>query len=129
MKQLRTVITILTIVFILLAGSLVSYRYVETTTQHMGVLLESVENSITDQKWEQAQNVLNNAQQKWKNDNSKWGIILDHEVIDNINFNLKQLEKSIGLQDVSESISEVTTLKLQFEHIFDNELFTMKNIF
>ena len=126
---MRTVITILTIVIFLLGSSVVSYRYVETTTQHMGVLLESVENSITDHKWEQAQNVLSNAQQKWQNDNPKWGIILDHEVIDNINFNLKQLEKSIGLQDVSESISEVTTLKLQFEHIFDNELFTMKNIF
>ncbi|KUO72868.1 MAG: hypothetical protein APF81_26695 [Desulfosporosinus sp. BRH_c37] len=126
---MRTPITIIIIIIILLGGSLASYRYVETNTQIMGALLESVEASITVQKWEGAQAELNIAEQNWNNDNKWWSIILDHQEIDNININMKRLEKYLGVQDVSQSLGEVTTLKLLFEHIFDTELFTLKNIF
>lgn len=126
---MRTLITIIIIVITLIGGSLASYRYVETSTQTMGALLESVEDSITAQKWEGAQEDLNTAQLNWNNDNTWWSVILDHEEIDIIDINMKRLEKYIGVQDVSQSLGEVTTLKLLFEHIFDNELFTLKNIF
>jgi hypothetical protein len=128
-NSLRAIMTIIIIVFILLGGSFASYRFVETTTQTMGALLESVEDSITHHKWESAQAKLYTAQQNWDNDNTRWSIILDHEEIDNINMNLKRLEKYLGVQDVSRSIGEVTTLKLRFEHIFETEMFTLENIF
>ena len=126
---MRTLITIISIFIILLGGSFASYRYVETRTQTMGALLESVEDSIIVQKWEGAQADLNIAQQNWKADDTWWSIILDHQEIDNININMKRLEKFIGLQDVSQSLGEVTTLELLFEHIFDTELLNFKNIF
>lgn len=126
---MRTLITIISIFIILVGGSFASYRYVETRTQTMGTLLESVEDSIIVQKWEGAQADLNIAQQNWKADDTWWSIILDHQEIDNININMKRLEKFIGLQDVSQSLGEVTTLELLFEHIFDTELLNFKNIF
>lgn len=126
---MRTVMTIIIIVIILLGGSFASYRFVETATQTMGVLLESVEDSISNHKWEGAQDKLYTAQQNWDKDSTWWSIILDHEEIDNINMNLKRLEKYLGVQDVSQSIGEVTILKLRFEHIFKTEKFTLENIF
>lgn len=116
-------------IIVLIGGSSASYRYVKTNTQIMSTLLESVEASITVQKWEGAQTELNIAQQNWNNDNTWWSIILDRQEMDNININLKCLEKYIGIQDVSQSLGEVTTLKLQFEDILDHELFTLNNIF
>lgn len=95
----------------------------------MGALLESVENSIAHQKWEAAQNDLNTAQQNWNNDNTYWTIILDDRKINDISINMKRLGKYIKIQEVSESVGEVTTLKLLFEHISDTELFNIKNIF
>jgi len=126
---LRTLITIIIIVIILLGGSFASYRYVQSSTQTMGALLGSVEDSITVQKWEGAQEELNTAQQNWNNDNTWWSILLDHQVIDNIDINMKRLKKYIGVHDVSQSLGEITVLKLLFEHIYDTELFTLKNIF
>jgi len=126
---LRTLLTIIIIALVLLGGSLASYQYVETTTQKMGILLKSVDDSITLQKWQGAQEELSTAQQNWDKNITWWSIILDHQEIDNININLKRLEKYIGVHDVSQSLGEVTTLRLLFEHIFDTELFTLKNIF
>lgn len=126
---MRTLLTIIIIALVLLGGSLASYQYVETTTQKMGILLKSVDDSITLQKWQGAQEELSTAQQNWDKNITWWSIILDHQEIDNININLKRLEKYIGVHDVSQSLGEVTTLRLLFEHIFDTELFTLKNIF
>ena len=126
---MRTIITIISIFIILIGGSFTSYRYVETRTQTMGALLKSVEDSIIAQKWEGAQAGLNIAQQNWKADNTWWSIILDHQEIDGININMKRLEKFIGIQDVSQSLGEVTTLELLFEHIYDTELLNLENIF
>lgn len=126
---MRTLIIIISFVIILFGGSVSSYRFVETRTQTMGVLLESVEDSITIQKWEEAQKELTIVQQKWRNDNTWWSIFLDHYQIDNIDINMRRLEKFIGIQDFSQSIGEITTLKLHFEHISDTELLTINNIF
>ena len=125
---MRTLITIVIIFILLVGGSFASYQYVETRTQTMGALLESVEDSITIRKWEGAREELNTAQQNWNTDNTWWSIILDHQEIDNININLKRLEKFIVIQDVSQSLGEVTTLQLLFEHIYDTELFNLKNV-
>jgi len=126
---LRTLITILAIVLLLAGSSFVSYRSVETATQTMGALLESVETSITAQQWEGAQEELKTAQQHWSHDNTWWSIILDHQEIDDININMKRLEKYISIQDFSQSLGEVTTLRLLFEHISNTEMFTLENIF
>lgn len=126
---MRTIITIITIVIILCGGSFASYQYVVTATGAMGALLESVEDSITGQKWERAHEELNTAQEKWKDDSTWWSILLDHQAIDNIDINMKRLEKYIGVQDVSKSLGELTTLRLLFEHISGAEMFTLENIF
>ncbi|TGE39681.1 DUF4363 family protein [Desulfosporosinus fructosivorans] len=126
---MRTIITIVTIVIILCGGSFASYQYITTATGTMGTLLESVENSITVEKWEKADEELNITQKKWEDNNMWWSILLDHQAIDNIDINLKRLEKHIGVQDISESLGELTTLKLLFEQISGAEMFTLENIF
>lgn len=125
---MRTLITIAILVLTLAWGSFASYRYVETTTQTMGTLLESVEAAITQQKWEGAQELTNYAQQKWKVDGTWWSILLDHQEIDTIDINLERLGKFLAIQDTPRSLGEVTTLRLLFEHIVDMEAFTLENI-
>lgn len=95
----------------------------------MGILLKSIDDSITVGKWEQAQEDLSTAQQTWNNDNTWWSILLDNQEIDDINIDMQQLRKYIAIQDVSQSLGEITTLELHFDDIFDAELFNFKNVF
>ncbi len=126
---MRTLPTIVIIVVLLLGGSLASYRYIETTTQAMGAQLETVEQSISTQKWEGTQKKMNTAQQRWDKTKTWWSVLLDHQEIDNIDISMKRLEKYIEKQDVSLSLGEVSTLKLIVNHIYDTEKFTLGNIF
>ena len=126
---MRTILTIVIIVILLLGGSLASYRYIETTTQAIGAQFETVEQSISTQKWEGAQNKLNIAQQDWEKAKPWWTVILEHQEIDNIDISMKRLEKYIETQDISLSLGEMSVLKLIVNHIQDTEKFTFGNIF
>jgi hypothetical protein len=126
---LRTLITIVTIVILLLGGSLTSYQYIQTSTRAFGVPLEAVEQSISNQKWEVAQKELNIAQLCWDKNKTLWPVILDHQETDTIDISIKRLEKYIAAQDVSLSLGEVSALKLLVDHISDTAKFNLRNIF
>lgn len=125
---MRTLTTIFVIIVLLIGGSYISYRYIETTTQTTGTHLEVVEQSIFAQKWEEAENELTIVQQSWDKYNTWWSILLDHQEIDTIGLSMKRLEGFIERQDVTLSLGEVSSLKLFFEYIYDKEKFTIKNI-
>jgi len=125
---LRTLITIGIIVVLLLGGSLTSYQYIETSTLALGAPIDAVEQCISTQKWQAAQNELDTAQQRWDKNKDWWTVLLDHQDIDTIDISIKRLEKYIEAQDVSLSMGEVSTLKLLVDHIFDTEKFNFQNI-
>jgi len=125
---LRTVPAIIIIVLLLLGGSWTTYRYLQTTSLALGTQLEIVEQSISTQKWKVAQKELNTAQIRWENNKTWWTVLLDHQEIDNIDLSMNRLEKYIATQDISLSLAEVTTLKLQVDHISDSEKPNLQNI-
>lgn len=125
---MRTLITIVIIVILLLGGSLTSYQYIQASTQALGVPLETVERSISTQKWEIAQQEFNTAQLRWDKDKTWWTIVLDHQEIDTIDLCIMRLGKYIEAQDVSLSLGEVAALKLLVDHISDTEKLNLQNI-
>jgi len=125
---LRTLLTIITIVLLLLGGSFTSYRYIQTTTHTTGIRLESVEQFVSLQNWEGAKKELSAVRESWDNNNTWWSILLDHQEIDRINLSMSRLEKLLNRQDVTLSLGEVSTLKVLFENIYDNEKFVLENI-
>lgn len=125
---MRTIPTIVIIAILLLGGSLTSYQYIQTSTQALGVPLETVEQSISTQKWEVAQKELDTAQQRWDKNKTWWTVLLNHQEIDTIDISIKRLEKYLETHDVSLSLGEVATLKLQVDHISDTEKLNLRNI-
>ncbi|MCB8815753.1 DUF4363 family protein [Desulfosporosinus shakirovi] len=125
---MRTLLTILVIVMLLLGGSFTSYQYIQTTTYTAGEHLELLEQSISFEKWEGAQKELSTVQQNWDKNNTWWSILLDHEEIDTIDISLSRLGSHLARQDVTLSLAEVSNLKFLFENLYDKERFTLKNI-
>jgi hypothetical protein len=125
---LRTLITIVTLVILLLGGSLTSSQYIQTSTLAFGVPLEAVEQSISIRKWEVAQKELHTAQLRWDKNKTLWTVILDHRESDTIDISIKRLEKYIAAQDVSLALGEISALILLVDHISDSTKFNLRNI-
>ena len=126
---MRTVPAIIVLVVLLLGSSLTASRYLETTAQTLGAEIEVVEQSISAQKWEAAQNELGTAQQSLEKNKTWWTVLLDHQVIDSIAMSMNRLDKYIETRDISLSLGEVSELKLQVDNIAETERFNLQNIF
>ncbi len=126
---MRTLITIITIVLLLSVGSITSNRFIQTTTQIIGNQLNIIEQSLSNRKWESAKTELTTAQESWEMSNLWWSILFDHQEIDTINISLKQLENYIKAEDFSDSLVELSTIKLKLENLKESSKLTVKNIF
>ena len=126
---MRTLITIITIVLLLSVGSITSNRFIQTTTQVIGGQLNIIEQSLSNRKWESAKTELSTAQESWEMSNLWWSILFDHQEIDTINISLKQLENYIKAEDFSDSLVELSTIKLRLENLKESTKLTIKNIF
>lgn len=125
---MRSLITIIIIVILLIGGSLTSYKYVQTSTRALEVPLMAIEQSISAQKWELAQKEMNTALLRWDKNKTWWTIIFDHQEIDTIDIGMKRLEKYIEIQDVSLSLGELTGLEVLVEHISNSVKLNLSNI-
>lgn len=126
---MRTLLTIAIITLLLFGGSFTSHRFIQTTTEIIGNQLNTVEQSLSDRKWELAKKELTTAQQSWEMSNLWWTILIEHQEIDTINISMKRLEKYIEAQDLPQSMVEVTTLKLRVENIYESIRLSVKNLF
>ncbi|KLU64296.1 hypothetical protein DEAC_c37260 [Desulfosporosinus acididurans] len=125
---MRTHITVVIILILLLGGSLVSYEFIQRTTQSLDSQISTVEQSISGQQWAMAQNKLKETQQRWDKNKIWWTILLDHQEIDKIDFSLSRLDKYLVTQNLPLSLGEVSTLELLISHISETEKFTLENI-
>ena len=125
---MRTYTTIGTILVLLLAGSLLSYQYLQGTTNTLGSQITQSEQSISGQKWDDARQELKQTQEKWEKTKTWWTVLLNHQDIDSIDFSLNRLEKYLDTQNLSLSLGEASALELMFKQISEVEKPTLKNI-
>ena len=114
---------------LLLALSWGSYLYIESSAKNLSTKLESVEQLVTAQKWDVAQENLSLTKQNWDGTKTWWSVLLDHQEIDNIDISISRLDKYVETKGLSLSLGEVSTLKMLVEHISDKERLSMKNLF
>lgn len=126
---MRIPITIAILLILLLGGSYASSRFIEATTLTLDTQLDTVEQAISDQKWEVSLDALNKAQQRWDKSKSWLTILLDHQELDDIDVSIERLNKYIEAQSLALSLGELSTLRLQVGHISDSEQLTVRNIF
>ncbi|MFZ3102793.1 MAG: DUF4363 family protein [Desulfitobacteriaceae bacterium] len=112
----------------MIASSLSSYHYINSTSKDLVTRLENVEESVQNQKWSVAQEQLELTQTSWEKTKYWWTILLDHHEIDNIDLSAARLKQYLKAQDKTLSLGEVSALKMLFEHIADTEALTFKNI-
>jgi hypothetical protein len=113
----------------MIAGSLSSYHYINSTSKNLVTQLEKVKEAIQNQKWSVAQEELELTQTSWDKIEYWWTILLDHHEIDTIDLSSQRLKQYVKVQDKTLSLGEVSALEMLFEHIADTEALTLKNIF
>jgi predicted negative regulator of RcsB-dependent stress response len=125
---MKIIIFMLIAVAILIGLSLWTENYLQNTTNEMVGQLHSIERSIKENNWNTAEKELGNLKKSWKSSKNLWGILLDHQEIDQIDMALSRVNEMILLKDPVNLLPEMAALKLLVMHIPIKESFRLENI-
>lgn len=125
---MKIIIYMLIAVGILIGISLWTENYLQNTTSEMVGQLNAIEKAIKESNWNTAEKELTNLKKSWKSSKNLWGILLDHQEIDNIDMSLSRVNEMILLKDPVNLLPEMAALKLLVMHIPIKESFRLENI-
>lgn len=125
---MRTIIGVAVGFVILLLLGVLSYKYLEKSSNKLTLDLDQVEVSIHNEDWRNAQQSLMYFNTQWDTSKHWWSLLLDHREIEQMEISLRRLEKYVETQSIPFSMGEVSELKLLLDHISDTEYPSLRNI-
>lgn len=103
-------------------------RLLTGTSKEIDTIAASLEESVKDEKWNEADNLLSQMQQKWSVTEPKWAILIDHFEIDNIDNSMTRMAKYIETKSSDDSLAELGALRKYVQHIPLKNALSIKNL-
>lgn len=129
MHTIKITISVFLILSLIVAGSIISSRTLENTSEKLQKHIVKVEEGATSGNWNMAKTNLDNIEKDWSKAEGVWTVLIDHTEIDNIENSLARMEKYINTEDRSLALGELSNLRQYVKHIPEKETFNIKNIF
>lgn len=125
---MRALIYISTAMILIVALWFFSYEYIENNSLSFINTLNKINETIENDNWKSAQDKITKLNKDWDNIKHKWGMILDHTEIDDIDLIIAKINKSIELKNKHVVLEEIEVLKYLFIMINEKENLTLTNI-
>ncbi|MBM7582236.1 replicative DNA helicase [Caldicoprobacter guelmensis] len=100
----------------------------EASAKKLEHRLTSLESAIKSDSWEMADSELESLTKLWGQTKNSWQIFINHEEIDNIEATLARVKQLVKLQEKTDSLSEISALRLYIAHIPQKESLCLVNI-
>ena len=126
MKAISISVVLLAMVFV---GSFISYNYLSYSSNEIDKTLSNLNIAVEKERWNEAENLLSQVDNKWNGVNNLWAALLDHQEIDNIEIEMAKMEKYIATKNLTNSLAEISAVRLLFDHIPEKEKLSFKNVF
>jgi hypothetical protein len=116
------------LVVIVLLGLLLT-GYMKKSSEKLVDIIEDTSDLVNSGSWDMAKKRVDGLDERWDSTEKKWGILIDHFEIDNIEMAMIKSKKYIDTKDLPLASAELDNLKFMVEHIHKKELLDLKNIF
>ena len=126
---MRVVYFTLAITVLIIGFAIYSVYALEKTASEMIGVLEKIDQAVQEQNWSEAHIKIKLLEEKWRDNQFLWTLLLEHAEIDNIQLSIVHIKSFILTQDYSQARAEVAGLYVYLRHIPENEKLTLKNVF
>ncbi len=127
--SVKAVIFIAAILIIIVASSILTGIYLQSSSQKITYYIEDIEKNTKDKDWEKAEKTLSALESYWSKTKSRWSMLIDHHEIDNIDTSLAKMSAFIEQREQMLALAELSTLKQMVRHIPKKEAPGLENIF
>jgi flagellar motor component MotA len=126
---IRMIVLMAALTAMIIISGLYSQRLLRNDSEKLEKNIETMQNSIRSNKWENASDALQRISSDWKKIKKTWSALIDHEEIDNMDMTLSKLEALLEMKDASSALSEAAAFKRLVIHIPEREKLAMDNLF
>lgn len=125
---MRALIIIASVIVVLFVGSMLTSNYLTDSSSSINNDLQVLDRQVRTGNWNEARDQFSEVKNKWDGIKDGWAMLLDHQEIDNIDLSFSRMEEYVKVSQAADSLAEISSLKLLFEHIPEKESFSLKNI-
>ncbi len=125
---MRALTIIASVIIVLFVGSILTSNYLSDSSSSINNDLQMLDQKVRIGKWNEAREQVSVIKNKWDGIKDGWAMLLDHQEIDNIDLSFSRMEEYVKVSQAADSLAEISSLKLLFEHIPEKESFSLKNI-
>lgn len=128
---MKETIIIITILIIIVTGSIITQNYLKKTSNLIVTDLEDIKESIENKELNNEE-LIKKAEkiyEKWEQTNEKWSVIILHDEIDLIETSLIKMKAEIKTGEIEDAMAEIETSIFLLNHIEEKEKTSLKNIF
>jgi predicted nuclease with TOPRIM domain len=126
---IRMIVLMAALTAMIIISGLYSQRLLRNDSEKLEKNIETMQNSIRSNEWENASDALQRISSDWKKIKKTWSALIDHEEIDNMDMTLSKLEALLEMKDASSALSEAAAFKRLVIHIPEREKLAMDNLF
>ncbi|KHO60997.1 protein of unknown function (DUF4363) [Thermoanaerobacter sp. YS13] len=118
----------ISIVIFVLFLDIISFKYLDKTSENLNKMLTAVQQNIEKEHWEEAKKNIEKAEKEWKKIDKKWAILIEHREIDEIEINMEKLKSYVETKNKDLSMAQLKAIKMLIRHIPQNEKPILENI-
>lgn len=126
---MRPVMIVVIILILIVAASMWNFNYLLMSSNSITQNLEGLDSKIRVGKWNEAQEEMQVVENEWNKIKEGWSITVNHEEIDKIDLGIAKTREFVKTMNIENSLAEISSLKILFKHIPENEVLNFKNIF
>ena len=126
---IRMIVLMAALTAMIIISGLYSQRLLRNDSEKLEKNIETMQNSIRSNEWENASDALQRISRDWKKIKKTLSAFSDHEEIDNMDMTLSKLEALLEMKDASSALSEAAAFKRLVIHIPEREKLAMDNLF
>lgn len=125
---MKSIIIILVILVFLFVSSYLMSDYIIKSSKIVDSELIKLDSVVRSKDWNAASYNLVSTENKWKDIKDKWALLVDHQEIDNIDLSMSKMKEFVKGRNLTDSLAEISSLKLLFEHIPKRDSLSWVNI-
>jgi len=125
---MRTLVISSVLAIVIIFGWILIFDSVEENTLDFVDNLNTLNENISNNRWDEAKNQFSQIEKKWNKARDMWSILLDHHEIDNIDLSMSKANQYVKSKNTALSLGEVETLIRLFNVVRENQDLTITNI-
>ena len=126
---MRSITGFLILMVVIIAIAVGSLFFILSVSNNIFNNLEKLEKNVSTENWDEAEITFKKIQKEWEKGKSFFPLLVDHANLHDLNITLTRISSLLRVRFKREILPEISVAKELSKEIYQQEKFSLKNVF